>query len=152
MNRLLRREDQTPPRRWGVWNNDFDRVFQNFLQPMRWVEEAAGDLVPAMDVKERDDAYVITTDMPGMKKEDISITLENGVLTISGETKSEQVEKEGERVLRQERRCGKYVRSVRLGTQIDEKDIRANYQDGVLELTLPKAEEVKPKKITVDVG
>ncbi len=152
MNRLVRREDRTPLRRWGLWDNDFDRVFQNLLQPVRWVEEAAGDLVPAMDVKERDDAYVVTTDMPGIKKEDISITLENGVLTISGETKSEQEEKEGDRVLRQERRYGKYVRSLRLGTQVDEKGVKANYQNGVLELTLPKAEEVKPKKITVDVG
>jgi HSP20 family protein len=119
---------------------------------VKWVEEAAGDLVPPMDVTERDDGYVIKTEMPGIKKEDISITLENGVLTISGETKTEQEEKEGERVLRQERRYGKYVRSLRLGTQIDEKGVRANYQNGVLELFLPKAEEVKPKKITVDVG
>lgn len=153
MNRLIRRrEDRTPLNRWGLWDNDFDRVFQNFFQPVRWVEEAAGDLVPAMDVKERDDGYVIKTEMPGIKKEDISITLENGVLTISGETKSEQEEKEGERVLRQECRYGKYVRSLRLGTQVDEKGVRANYQNGVLELFLPKAEEVKPKKITVDVG
>ena len=152
MNRLMRREDRTPLSRWGLWDNDFDRVFQNFFQPVRWVEEAAGDFAPPMDVKERDDAYVIKTEMPGIKKEDISITLENGVLTISGESKSETEEKDGGRVLRQERRYGKYVRSLRLGSQIDEKGVRANYQDGVLELTLPKAEEVKPKKITVEVG
>lgn len=152
MNRLIRREDRTPLSRWGVWDNDFDRVFQNFFQPVRLMEEAARDLVPPMDVKETDDRYVITTDMPGIKKEDISITLENGVLTICGETKSETEEKEGERILRQERRYGKYVRSLRLGTQVDEKGVKANYQNGVLELTLPKAEEVKPKKITVDVG
>ena len=91
-------------------------------------------------------------DVPGAKKEDIDVTLENGILTITAETKSEKEEKEGERVLRQERRYGKYVRSLRLGTQIDEKGVKANYKDGVLELTLPKAEEVKPKKITVDVA
>ena len=151
MNRLIRREDRTPLSRWGLWDNDFDRVFQNFFQPMRWVEEAAGDLVPAMDVKERDNEYVIKTEMPGIDKDNISITLENGVLTISGETRTEKEEKEGERVLRQERRYGKYVRSLHLGTQIDEKGVKANYKDGVLELILPKAEEVKPKKITVDV-
>lgn len=151
MNRLVRREDRSPLSRWGVWDNDFDRVFQHFFQPVRWIEEAAGDLVPAMDVKERDNEYIVKTEMPGVNKEDISITMENGVLTISGETRSEKEEKEGERVLRQERRYGKYVRSLRLGTQINEKGVKANYKDGVLELILPKAEEVKPKKITVGV-
>ena len=153
MNRLMRREDRAPLHRWGLWDDDFNRVFQGFLSPMRWVEEATGeDLTPAMDVKERDDAYVIKTEMPGVNKDDVSITLENGVLTITGESKSEKEEKEGERVLRQERRYGKFVRSLRLGTQIDEKGVKASYKDGVLELILPKAEEVKPKKITVDVA
>ena len=153
MNRLMRREDRTPLNRWGLWDDDFNRVFQGFLSPMRWVEEATGeDLTPAMDVKERDDAYVIKTEMPGVNKDDVSITLENGVLTITGESKSEKEEKEGERVLRQERRYGKFVRSLRLGTQIDEKGVKASYKDGVLELILPKADEVKPKKITVDVA
>lgn len=153
MTRLMRREDRTPLARWGLWDNDIDRMFQGFLSPMRWVEEARGeDLFPAMDVKERDDAYVIVADVPGAKKEDIDVTLENGILTITAETKSEKEEKEGERVLRKERRYGKYVRSLRLGTQIDEKGVKASYKDGVLELTLPKAEEVKPKKITVDVA
>jgi len=152
MNRLMRREDRTPLNRWGLWDDDFNRVFQGLLSPMRWVEEATGaDLTPAMDVKERDDAYVIKTEMPGVNKDDVSITLENGVLTITGESKSEKEEKEGERVLRQERRYGKFVRSLRLGTQIDEKGVKASYKDGVLELILPKAEEVKPKRITVDV-
>ncbi len=152
MNRLMRREDRTPLNRWGLWDDDFNRVFQGFLSPMRWVEEATGEnLTPAMDVTERDDAYVIKTEMPGVNKDDVSITLENGVLTITGESKSEKEEKEGERVLRQERRYGKFVRSLRLGTQIDEKGVKASYKDGVLELILPKAEEVKPKKITVDV-
>ncbi|MHB8623409.1 MAG: Hsp20/alpha crystallin family protein [Sulfuricaulis sp.] len=152
MNILMRHEDRTPLTRWGLWDNELDQVLQSYFQPVRWMEEAAGNLVPAVDVKEREDGYVIKTDMPGIKKEDISITLENGVLTISGETKCEREEKQGVRVLRQERRYGKYVRSLRLGTQIDEKGVKANYQNGVLELILPKAEEVKPKKITVDVG
>ena len=152
MNRLMRRDDRSPLTRWGLWDNDFDRMFQGFLSPMRWVEEARGeDLFPAMDVKERDGEYVVVADIPGAKKDDIDVTLENGILTISAETKSETEEKEGERVLRRERRYGKYVRSLRLGTQIEESKIKANYKDGVLELILPKAEEVKPKKITVDV-
>ena len=152
MNRLLRSEEQAPLNRWGI-DHDFDRAFQGFFRPLRWVEEATGeDLVPAIDVKECNDEYLVKSEMPGVKKEDISIMLENGVLTISGLSKSEMETKEGERLLRQERRYGKYVRSLRLGTQIDEKGVKASYKDGVLELILPKAEAVKPKKITVNVN
>ena len=152
MTRLIRPEDRTPLTRWGLWDNDFDQMFRGFLSPMRWVEEARGeDLFPTMDVKERDDAYVVVADVPGAKKDDIDVTLENGILTITAETKSEKEEKQGGRILRQERRYGKYVRRLRLGTQIDERKVKANYKDGVLELILPKADEVKPKKITVDV-
>ena len=151
MNRLVKTDvGRTPVTRWGLWDNDFEHMFENFLRP-RWIEEAAGDLAFPLDVAERDDAFLIAAELPGIKKDDISVTLENGVLTISAEMKTEREDKEGERVVRQERRYGKYVRSLRLGTQIDEKKISAHYKDGVLELTLPKAEEVKPKKITVDV-
>lgn len=152
MNRLMQRNERTQPNSWSLWDHDIDRVFQGFFQPVRWVEEATGaDLTPAMDVKECADEFIVKTELPGVNKEDIQVTLENGVLTIAGESRSEKQEKEGERILRQERRSGKYMRSLRLGTQINEKAIKANYKDGVLELILPKAEEVKPKKITVDV-
>jgi HSP20 family protein len=151
--RLLNTEtNRTPASRWGLWDNDIDRVFEGFLRPGRWIEEAAGNLAFPLDVAERNDDFVITAEIPGVKKEDINVTLENGVLTIAAETKAEQVNKSDERVVRQERRYGKYVRSLRLGTQIEERKISAQYRDGVLQLTLPKAEEVKPKKITVDVA
>jgi HSP20 family protein len=151
MNRLMTQANGAPTR-WGLWDNDFERVVDSFLRPVRWVEEAAGDLSPPLDVRERAEDFLIAAEFPGVKKEDIAITLENGVLTISAELKNERSANEGERVIRQERRFGKYVRSLRLGTQINEKGIKANYKDGVLELTLPKAEEVKPKKIVVDVA
>jgi HSP20 family protein len=151
MNRLVERA-RSPLARRGVWGDDIDRLFENFFQPVRWVEEATSDLVPALDVIERDHEYVVRTDMPGVKKDDIDITVENGVLTLSGETKSDTQEKEGDRVIRQERRYGKYVRSLRLGTQVDARNIKANFKDGVLEVVLPKAEEVKPKKVSIDVA
>jgi HSP20 family protein len=154
MNRLTRTEGSARGQaaRWGSWDNDLDRVLQNFLTPGRWIEEAAGDLAFPLDVVERDNDFVITAEIPGAKKENISVTLENGVLTVSAEVKDEAVEKDGERIVRQERRYGKYVRSLRLGTQVDERNIKAQYRDGVLQLTLPKAESVKPKKINVDVA
>ncbi|MBI3574535.1 MAG: Hsp20/alpha crystallin family protein [Gammaproteobacteria bacterium] len=154
MNRLVTRMRETNPlARWGSFGDDLDRVFDGFIRPLGWVEEAeAEDLVPAMDIREREDEYVVRTDMPGVKKEDIQITLENGVLTIAAETRSEKETKEGGHVLRQERRYGKYVRSLRMGTQVDGDRLKASYKDGVLELVLPKAEAAKPKKITVDVN
>jgi HSP20 family protein len=152
MNRLIRRDERSPLTRW-FGDDDFDRVMSGFFRPVRWLEEAeAQALVPAMDVVERENDFVIKTEMPGVKKDDIQITLENDVLTIAGETKSETKEEKEGRVIRQERRFGRYVRSLHLNTQVDEKQIKAAYKDGVLELTLPKAEAIKPKKITVDVN
>ncbi len=151
MSRLISR-NEGPLTRWGFFGDDLDRVFEGFFRPLGWVEEAKAEaLVPAMDIREREHEYVVRTDLPGVNKEDINITLENGVLTITAESKSEKEEKEDGRVLRQERRYGRYVRSLRLGTQVDSAKLKANYKDGVLELTLPKAEEMKPKKISVDV-
>jgi HSP20 family protein len=151
MTRLIQRVERSPLSRWFL-DDDFDRAVSGFFRPLRWPEEAeAQALVPTMDVVERENDFVIKTEMPGVKKDDIQVTLENGVLTIAGETKSEtRDEKEG-RVIRSERRFGRYVRSLHLNTQVDEKQIKASYKDGVLELTLPKAEAVKPRKITVDV-
>jgi HSP20 family protein len=150
MNHLIRTPRNTVANRW---NDDFGNLFENFLQPMRWAEEEASQgIAPRLDVVERDNEFVVKAEMPGMKKDDIEVSLENGVLTITAETKSETEEKEGDRVIRQERRYGQYLRSLRLGKEIDEKKVKANYKDGILELVLPKAEEVKPKKIAVNVG
>lgn len=152
MNRLVRTGSGGPAARWGFADNDFERMFDSFLRPVRWIEEAAGDLAFPLDVAERENEFVVTAELPGVKRDDISVTVENGVLTISAEIKDERQEKQGERIVRQERRYGKYVRSLRLGTQIDEKAIKAQYKDGLLELILPKAESVKPKKISVNVA
>lgn len=152
MNTLIRTPVRTSPttRRWA---DDIDTLFEGFLRPMRWSgEEVSEGLLPRLDVTERDGEFVIRAEIPGVKKEDLEITLEDGVLTLGGETRSETEEKEGDRVIRQERRYGKFVRSLRVGKEVDEKKIKANYKDGILEVVLPKAEAVKPKKINVDVG
>jgi HSP20 family protein len=150
MNHLIRTPRSTVANRW---NDDINSLFENFLQPVRWAEEEASQgIAPRLDVVERDNEFVVKAEMPGMKKDDIEVSLESGVLTITAETKSETEEKEGDRVIRQERRYGKFLRSLRLGKEIDEKKVKASYKDGILELVLPKAEEVKPKKIAVNVG
>lgn len=149
----LTQSERSPLARWGFSGDEFDRVVEGFFRPLRWVEEATSDnFVPAMDINERENEFVVRTDLPGVQKGDINVTLENGVLTITAERKREEVKEQGDREIRREVRYGRYARSLRLGTQIDEKGVKANYRDGVLELILPKAEQVKPRKISVDVG
>lgn len=129
-----------------------DDFFEGFFRPVRKEGEESGDLVPRMDITETDKAFLIKAEMPGIKKEDIEISLHNGLLTISGETEEKSEEKEEGVIVRQERRYGKYVRSMSVGSHIDQENIIANYKDGVLEVTLPKVEAVEPKKIKVDVS
>lgn len=138
------------PRRaaWNPLSEDIDTLFEGFFRPLRRSQDLE-PMVPAIDVTERENDYLVRADMPGVNKDNIEITLADGVLTITAEVKEEHEEKDGERLLRQERRCGKYTRSLQLGTQVDDKKVKANYKDGVLEIVLPKADEVKPKRIAI---
>ncbi|MGV3532800.1 MAG: Hsp20/alpha crystallin family protein [Chthoniobacteraceae bacterium] len=106
---------------------------------------------PALDVYDEKDSLLVKVELPGMKKEDIQINLQNGVLTVSGERKHEFEKKEGE-TFRSERYFGKFQRSVTLPTQVAPDGIKASYKDGVLAIRLPKAEEAKPRQIDVDVS
>jgi HSP20 family protein len=151
MTRLIPRMPSLPSR-WGWLDEDFDKLFEDFWRPVPAFEASRGDLVPSVDVSEDDNQYLVRAELPGVKRDDINVTVENGVLTITAETKSEEEKKEGERYIRQERRYGKYMRSLRLGADIDERKVKANYKDGVLELVLPKTEAVKPKRVTVEVS
>ncbi len=141
------------PERHAVWDvfNDLDNVFEGFLRPTRRNVEG-GALVPAIDVSETDHEYLVKAELPGINKEDLEITIQDGVLTINAETRYENEHKEGGRVIRQERRYGKFIRSMRLGNEVDKERVEADYKDGVLALRLPKAEAVKPKKIEVNVA
>ena len=101
-----------------------------------------------LDVVENEDDYVVEASLPGVKPEDLEITYNNGALTIRGEMKAENEKKEGKYHLR-ERRFGSFVRSVSLPMDVKADSIEADYKDGVLTLKLPKAEEVKPKRIAI---
>jgi len=103
--------------------------------------------VPAMDVSETDTEYRIRLEVPGMEKDDIKIEYENNVLTLSGEKKT-SVEKKDEKVYRMERRYGAFTRSLRF-KDIDSDKITASYKNGVLEITAPKTEVSKPKRIDI---
>jgi len=109
------------------------------------------DWVPSVDVSETDGDYQIKAEIPDVKKEDVKVTLENGILTIQGERKQEKEEK-GKKHHWVERSYGRFVRSFTLPDLVDEGKVKAEFKDGVLNLQLPKSEKVKPKAIEVTVG
>src|SRR5882724_7931208 len=105
---------------------------------------------PALDLYENNDNLIAVVELSGMRKEDIEISLHDGMLTIGGERKSET--REGDKAERTERYIGKFRRSITLPTRVDANKVRATYKDGILTITLPKAEEAKPKQIQVNVS
>ena len=149
MNELVNVNERRPF--WGPFS-DFDDLFEGFLSPRRMSRSGEGALVPVIDVTENDNEYMIKAEIPGVKKEDLHVSVQDGVLTINAESKYEDEEKKEGRVIRQERRYGKFVRSMRLGKDVDSSNVKAEYKDGVLELKLPKVEEVKPKTISIDIS
>jgi HSP20 family protein len=106
---------------------------------------------PALDISERKDAYVVAVEVPGVKPEELDITLEDGLLTIQGERRFTQESSE-QQFHRVERRYGSFRRSITLPSQVQADQIEASFENGVLEVVVPKAEEAKPKKITVRPG
>ena len=108
--------------------------------------------LPAIDISETDSAYLVKTDLPGMRKQDLDITIDDGVLTINAEHAEETDEKKNGRLIRQERSYGKFSRRLRIGTNVDDKKVTAKYQEGVLSLTLPKEETARPHQVKVAVS
>jgi HSP20 family protein len=103
---------------------------------------------PALDVYETESDVVVKAELPGIKPEDVNISMVGDTLTIKGERKQEEEVKK-ENYYRLERCYGSFQRSVRLSTDVDPNKVKATYKDGVLKITLPKSEEVKPKKIEI---
>ena len=114
-------------------------------------DSAAASWVPAVDVFEEKDAIRIAAEIPGVKPDDIKISLEGNLLTLHG-TKQQEAEERTERVHRYERTYGAFERSFTLPASVEPKDIKANYDQGVLTITLPKSERAKPRQIAVQVG
>lgn len=127
--------------------DEIDRFFES---PLSRTSEFLG-WTPAFDVYEEKDKYVVKAELPGMKREEITVSIQGGELVISGERKAETKEP-GAEVYRAERYFGKFQRSVSLPTTISSKDVQAEYKDGVLTVTLPKSEEAKPKQIEVKIS
>ncbi len=127
---------------------DMDDFFKGFfVRPA--LMEGQPPMQIKMDVKENDSAYTVHADIPGVKKDDIHVSIEGNQVSISAETQSTKEEKEGEKILRSERYVGKVARSFTLAHDIDEAQAQAKYSDGVLELTLPKKAAGASKKLVI---
>jgi HSP20 family protein len=121
--------------------DELDRLFETQLTG--WL--------PALDVQEDKDSFTVRVELPGLKREEIQVALQDGALTISGERKTETAS-EGVEVHRSERCYGKFQRVLTLPASVPADQVKAAYKDGILTVTLPKAEEVKPKQIDVSVN
>lgn len=142
---------------WRDFGTLQDRVNKMFDQTVRTLypeteeELERGTWAPAVDIHETEDSFVVKADLPGVNKDDIQIDLNDNTITFKGERKFEnKVSKDN--YIRVERSYGTFVRSFTLPQNVDAEKIKAAYKDGVLELTLPKKEEAKPKQIKVEVN
>jgi HSP20 family protein len=123
-----------------------DNLFRGFFRPVQLDKE-----VPQirMDVKETDQAYAVHADIPGVGKDDIHVTIDGNLVSISAEVKKQSEQKEGEKLLRRERVFGRVSRSFTLENEVDEATANARYQDGVLELTLPKKTATAARRLAI---
>lgn len=126
----------------------FDDTFRALMRPWRF---DAPDIAPRIkiDVSETDGQYAVKAEIPGVRKEDIDVRVDGNLVTISAEVKTEKEEKKGSRVLRQERQQGYTSRSFTLACPVDDTRAEANYQNGVLELKLPKKAATSSKRLSI---
>jgi HSP20 family protein len=134
--------------RFSPTSNALDDLFRGFfMQPVRF--ESQPDVQIKMDVSEDDKAYRVHAEIPGVKKDDIHVSIEGNQVSISAEVKNEKEVKEGEKLLRSERYYGSVSRAFSLAQDVDEASAQAKYTDGVLELTLPKKVVASARKLVI---
>lgn len=142
--------------RWNPENNIFtlksgmDRLFDDLFMDRSNVLTRYPELTPAVNVKEDDNEFVISAEVPGMKKDDIKITFENNYLTISGEKKAKEEIKEKD-FHQLEHRYGKFSRTIAVPAGVKSDKIEADYEQGILTIHIPKDEDAKSKQIEVKI-
>ncbi|NLY63680.1 MAG: Hsp20/alpha crystallin family protein [Alcaligenaceae bacterium] len=129
---------------------DLDDLFNGFFLKPIGLQKNAPNLNIKTDISEKEDAYLVKAELPGVQKEDIKVKIEGNILSISAEVKKESEQKEGEQVLRSERYYGSVSRSFRLGSEIDQAASEAKYEDGILKLTLKKLSNKPSAHLTVE--
>lgn len=127
-----------------------NQLFENSYVRPGSAQRANEQFVPAMDISETEQAYIVEAAVPGLKPEDLNVTVENNVLYVSGEIRQEKTA-EDQSYHRVERRFGKFQRSLTLPNTVKFNDISATMNNGILRLEIPKADEVKPRQISVKV-
>jgi HSP20 family protein len=136
--------------RFDPFNELVDDLFKGFLvRPMGYEPREAAAPRMRVDVAEQNGAYVVTAEIPGVKKEDINVSVDGAQITLEAEVKREREVAKDERLLHVERSYGKATRSFTLPQELDETKVEARYRDGVLELTLPKKAAAARKQITI---
>ncbi|MES2000146.1 MAG: Hsp20/alpha crystallin family protein [Pseudomonadota bacterium] len=133
---------------FDVYVEPFDNLFRGFFRPVR-TDTADTAVQIKIDVKEDDKAYTIHAEIPGVKKEDIHVTVDGNQVSLAAEIKRDSETREGEKVLRSERYYGKTYRSFTLGSDVDDAAAEAKYSDGVLELKLPKKAASNAKRLEI---
>lgn len=146
---LVRRMD--PFREIDTLQRQMNRLFEDFAAPSAIREQNGFSFVPAAEIEESDDSLDLRLEVPGMKPEDLSIEVTAESVAISGERRSEHKTEEDGRT-RSEFRYGRFERTIPLPSRVQNTDAKAEYKDGILHLTLPKAEEEKSKVVRVSVG
>jgi HSP20 family protein len=133
---------------FGALQNEVERLFD--LPFFGHESQAVAGWSPALDLYQDKDALTVKVEVPGMKKEDFQLALHDGELTITGERRHEKAQDE-KASLRNERFFGKFERRITLPIQVDSSRVTASYEDGILTVLLPKAEEAKPRQIEINV-
>jgi len=140
---------------WGSVPDTFNlrREMQDLFDAVNWPRTSGENVIwaPAINVREDDEKVVVEAELPGVRADDVDISVENGMLTIAGEKRADQDNKD-ENWHIVERRYGRFERSFTLARAVDVENIHASFDDGVLRIELPKREEAKPRRIRVDVA
>lgn len=148
--RWRRRDEWDPFKDLIDLQKEINRLFETSFSrlPQRFVSEET--FAPAIDLYEDENEYVVEAELPGLKQGEIKVSVEDDILSISGEKKREKEVKE-ENLYRSERFYGKFERQIVLPQNADRENIKASYKDGVLKVIIPKKEEAKPKKVDIKV-
>lgn len=151
-HRSLRGNSWLSPFSTSRWLSDVDQLFGSLLRdPFSFSSIfSEADWLPAFDVIEKKKEYRLLVEAPGMKKSDFNVNVKDGVLTITGEKKMEET-KDGDNYTHRESRYGRFSRSFRLPDDVKEKKISANYQDGVLTISLPRTKPVEVEGVEVEI-